>query len=119
MEELASGDQYEGRLDLGNTQPGDGRRFKGRGLIQITGRSNYTACSLGLGLGNALINQPDLLERSDLAARSAGWFWNSRNINRFADRDDLNSVTRTINGGLTNIEDRALRLSRAKRSLGI
>lgn len=119
VEELASGDQYEGRLDLGNTQPGDGRRFKGRGLIQITGRSNYTACSLGLGLGNALISQPDLLERSDLAARSAGWFWNSRNINRFADRDDLDSVTRTINGGLTNIEDRALRLSRAKRSLGI
>lgn len=119
VEELASGDQYEGRLDLGNTQPGDGRRFKGRGLIQITGRSNYTACSLGLGLGNALINQPDLLERSDLAARSAGWFWNSRNINRLADRDDLNAVTRAINGGLTNIDDRALRLSRAKQTLGI
>ncbi|MGP1382692.1 MAG: glycoside hydrolase family 19 protein [Thainema sp.] len=119
VEELASGDQYEGRLDLGNTQPGDGRRFKGRGLIQITGRSNYTACSLGLGLNNALINQPDLLERSDLAARSAGWYWNSRGINRFADRDDLNAVTRAINGGLTNIEDRALRLSRAKRLLGI
>jgi putative chitinase len=116
-EEYASGADYEGRADLGNTQPGDGRRFKGRGLIQVTGRANYRDC--GQALGVDLISNPTRLADFDLAARSAGWFWNREGLNQFADRDDVLTITRRINGGYNGLDDRKAYLSRAKRVFNI
>jgi putative chitinase len=115
--ELASGAAYEGRADLGNTQPGDGVRYKGRGLIQVTGRANYAECGKALALD--LINCPELLEVLPAAARSAGWFWKSRGLNELADVDDFDRITRRINGGLTHIDERRVYWRRAKRILGI
>lgn len=112
LEELDSGDYLEGRTDLGNTEPGDGRRFKGRGLIQITGRTNYDACGQDLGID--LIKTPTRLSDHDLACLSAGWFWQKNQINEFADRDDVEMVTRTINGGLNGYHDRQEFLAVAK-----
>ena len=116
-EEYASGAAYEGRRDLGNTQAGDGVRFKGRGLIQVTGRANYADC--GRALGVDLINNPQRLGDFDLACLSAGWFWDTRKLNNHADRDDVLTITRIINGGTNGLADRRSYLSRAKRVLGI
>lgn len=107
--------KYEGRVDLGNTQPGDGKRFMGRGLIQITGRKNYAACGAALGLD--LIANPDLLAKPQNAAASAAWFWLSNNLNRFADREDFIGLTRAINGGTNGITDRRALWDRAKAAL--
>ena len=104
VRELASGAAYEGRKDLGNTEPGDGVRFKGRGLIQITGRANYAAC--GATLGVDLIAHPELLESPVLACRSAAWFWRSHGLNELADAGDQTKVTRRINGGTNGLADR-------------
>jgi putative chitinase len=104
VKELASGEGYEGRKDLGNTSPGDGVRYKGRGLIQITGRSNYVLCSLGLGL--PLVEKPELLEEPVNAVRSAGWYWNKCNLNSLADLGLFQKITRRINGGLNGYSDR-------------
>lgn len=99
--------RYEGRKDLGNTEPGDGKRFMGRGLIQTTGRANYTATGAALGLD--LLNRPELLEEPANAARSAAWFWKSRGLNELADVGDFMRITRRINGGLNgHIERMAL-----------
>ncbi|NWC38337.1 glycoside hydrolase family 19 protein [Pseudomonas tolaasii] len=95
---------YEGRADLGNTVKGDGSKFRGRGLIQITGRANYTACGEALGLD--LINQPALLELPQYAAMSAAWFWATRGLNTLADQKDFTKITRRINGGLNGQADR-------------
>ena len=102
--ELASGEAYEGRKDLGNTSPGDGVRYKGRGLIQITGKSNYALVSLALGL--PLVEKPELLEEDLNACRSAGWFWYKSNCNSLADMGLFEKVTRRINGGLNGYADR-------------
>lgn len=126
-EELASGAAYEGRKSLGNTQPGDGIRFKGRGLIQITGRSNYKSISDALGINfikspvllggkNVKVCTPDQLK---YAALSAGWFWNSRKLNLLADKIDIKkaidsgvnlenfkAITKKINGGYNGLADR-------------
>ena len=104
VRELASGAAYEGRKDLGNVQPGDGVRFRGRGLIQVTGRSNYAACGKALGLD--LLAQPALLEQAINACRSAGWFWQSRGLNALADAGDQVVVTRRINGGTNGLAER-------------
>lgn len=95
---------YEGREDLGNTLPGDGRKYCGRGLIQITGRENYDKCSEALGLD--LITHPELLELPQHAAMSAAWFWKQKGLNDLADRDEFNTITRRINGGLNSLADR-------------
>lgn len=113
--EIASGKAYEGRKDLGNTEAGDGERFRGRGLVQVTGRANYKQA--GDALGVDLLQNPEMLESDELAARSAAWFWHSRNLNRFADAGDLEGCTRKINGGLTHLEDRRRRWEVAKRIL--
>lgn len=108
--------RYEGRADLGNTEPGDGYRYLGRGLIQITGRDNYRRCSLGLyGSEQTLLDQPELLEEPTPACRSAGWYWKSRGLNAFADRGDFETLTRRINGGLNGYADRLAALSRAQQ----
>jgi putative chitinase len=106
---------YEGRADLGNTVKGDGSNFRGRGLIQITGRANYAACGEALGLD--LINQPALLELPQHAAMSAAWFWSTRALNTLADQKDFAKITRRINGGLTGQEDRLALYDRALKVL--
>lgn len=117
MEELADGSAYEGRADLGNTQPGDGRRFKGRGPIQITGRANYRACGAALGLD--LVHHPELLAMPEHGTRSAVWFWNSRNLSLLADQDWFRLITRIINGGFNGLEDRVVYWQRNRELLGL
>lgn len=96
--------RYEGRKDLGNTEPGDGYKFKGRGLIQTTGRANYAAT--GEALGVYLLAKPELLALPELAARSAGWYWQSRGLNELADVGDFRRITLRINGGTNGLADR-------------
>ena len=115
LEEYASGEDYEWRDDLGNTQAGDGVRFKGRGLIQVTGRTNYIAC--GKALGVDLINSPTKLAEPDLASRSAGWFWATNQLNGDADNDDVRTITRVINGGYNGLDDRIQLLQAARQIL--
>ncbi|ACB53271.1 hypothetical protein cce_3923 [Crocosphaera subtropica ATCC 51142] len=116
-EEIASGAAYEGRRDLGNTQPGDGKRFKGRGLIQLTGRANYRQCGQALNL--PLEQNPELVVKDPYTnAAVAGWYWQSRNINAAADAGDFQRVTRLINGGLNGYSDRLQYWERAKKVLG-
>lgn len=133
LRELATGEAYEGRSDLGNTHAGDGRRFKGRGLIQITGRKNYGLCGQALEL--PLVDEPELLEHLANACRSAGWFWRqgaglnlSRrakahgiplgcDLNTYADADDVQSITLAVNGGLNGMADREAYLARAETAL--
>ena len=119
--EIADGSAYEGRLDLGNTQRGDGRRFRGRGLIQITGRANYAACSLALsGSADLLLEHPQLLADDPLlACRSAGWYWRSRRLNRYADVGDITGCTKVINGGRNGQADRIKYFDRARAVLGV
>lgn len=107
--------RYEGRADLGNTQPGDGAKFKGRGLIQITGRANYRDCGKALGLD--LEASPALLEQSDNASLSAGWFWSTHGCNELADAGQFEKITRRINGGLNGQADRLALWDFAKRAL--
>lgn len=104
--------RYEGRADLGNTQPGDGQRFMGRGLIQITGRANYDACGNAIGLD--LLTTPELLETPKYAALSAGWFWDWKRLNALADLGDFERITRRINGGLNGLDDRIALYSAAQ-----
>lgn len=109
--------RYEGRADLGNTQPGDGKRYMGRGLIQITGRANYRECGAALGID--LETNPVLLQGDALAARSAGWFWQKKNLNALADAGEFVTLTRRINGGTNGLADRQERWDRARRALGL
>lgn len=117
VRELASGSAYEGRQDLGNTYPGDGVRYKGRGLIQITGRTNYKACGDALGID--FEHAPMLLETPNNAAMSAAWFWHMKKLNALADADDVVKITKRINGGINGLDDRIRRLKIAKRELGV
>lgn len=107
---------YEGRADLGNTQPGDGFLYRGRGLIQITGRANYQTAAAALGL--PLIDSPELLEQPGNAAQSAAWFWNSHGLNDLADVGDFNTITKRINGGLNGLQDRLALYALCKSALG-
>lgn len=111
FEELASGQAYEGRRDLGNTQPGDGVRYKGRGPIQLTGRANYRAAGRALGLD--LEGHPELVSNPEVGFRVAAWYWNSRNLNEPAERGDFREVTRRINGGYNGYEARLAYYQRA------
>ena len=106
---------YEGRADLGNTVKGDGSRYRGRGLIQVTGRANYAACGEALGLD--LINKPELLELPQHAAMSAAWFWSTKGLNTLADQGQFAKITRRINGGLTGQDDRRALYDKALKVL--
>ncbi len=105
---------YGGRL--GNTAPDDGWAYRGRGLIQITGKTNYRLCSLGLFGDMRLLTNPQLLQEWQWAVESAGWYWDSRNVNALADGDDFDRVTRAINGGLNG---QAQRLALYHQALGL
>ncbi len=115
FEEIASGAAYEGRRDLGNVRPGDGRRYKGRGPIQLTGRANYRAAGKALGL--PLEAKPKMAARPSVGFRVAAWFWESRGLNRYADRGDFRGVTLRINGGYNGYADRVKYYQRALRAL--
>jgi putative chitinase len=121
------GDQYLSKYDtgalaarLGNTpEPdGDGQKYRGRGLIQITGRHNYRQCSLALFGDERLLALPESLEEPQWAAESAAWFWERNGLNELADRDQFNSITRRINGGLNGLEERLQLWARARAVLG-
>jgi putative chitinase len=117
--EIASGKAYEGRKDLGNTEVGDGVRFRGRGIIQITGRANYKECSLFLFGDTRLLDFPELLELPENGVGAACWFWSKKNLNFYADKDDLLTITKRINGGTNGYRDRHTRLIMAKKALNI
>ncbi len=115
FEEIASGRAYEGRRDLGNIYPGDGVRYKGRGPIQLTGRSNYRAAGRALGL--PLEKNPKMAAQPSVGFRTAAWFWNSRGLNRYADQGNFLEVTRRINGGYNGLADRQAYYRRALKVL--
>ena len=104
--EYASGEAYEGREDLGNTEDGDGRKFRGRGLIQLTGRSNYSAFNQELPEDVDIIKYPQLVEEFPLALHAATWFWQTHKLNEVADTGDFKRVTKRINGGYNGFQDR-------------
>lgn len=117
MEEIADGSAYEGRTDLGNVYPGDGKRFKGHGPIQITGRANHAACGAALGLD--LVNHPELITFPEHGTRSAVWFWTSRGLNTLADANWFPEITRRINGGYNGWDDRVAHWLRNREVLGL
>lgn len=96
--------RYELRYDLGNIAPGDGYKFRGRGLLQTTGRTNYRAT--GVALGVDLETHPELLGEPGLACRSAGWFWKAHGLNELADAGEFERITRKVNGGLNGYAER-------------
>ena len=105
---------YSGRM--GNTEDGDGWRYHGRGLIQLTGKENYANC--GAGLGVSFIDDPDLLLDPKYACLSAGWFWNKKGLNTLADSGDFETMTKRINGGLIGLDDRKAKIAKALTILG-
>ena len=115
--ELASGKAYEGRKSLGNTQPGDGVRFKGRGLIQITGRANYRKYAKYCGFD--VVGSPELLERPLGATKSSMWVFETFGCNEVADQDNLKAIRRKINGGYNGLSACEKYLKRAKEALEI
>lgn len=115
--------RYEGRADLGNTRPGDGFRYRGRGLIQVTGRANYVQARDGLRLFVPNVPdfeaRPELLEAPKWAALSAGHYWHVRGLNRVADEGDFLALTRRINGGTNGLADRRELWASAKAAVGV
>jgi putative chitinase len=107
---------YGGRADLGNTEDGDGWKFHGRGVIQLTGRANYTNC--GEALGQPFSTDPGLLLEPEWACMSAGWFWNKKNLNLLADSESWELMTKRINGGLIGLSDRIEKIHKAMDILG-
>ncbi len=119
-------DQYLSKYDtgtlaarLGNTPQadGDGQKYRGRGLIQVTGRANYEACSEALFGDSRLLNTPELLENPVYAALSAGWFWQKAGLNTLADKGDFLTITKRINGGTNGLADRQALYERALKVL--
>lgn len=118
MRELADGSAYEGRADLGNMMPGDGKRFPGRGGLQATGRDMYKRLAAALGLD--LLEHPELLENPGPAMRSAGYIWTVvKKLNPFADQDLFWEISRRINGGTNGLDDRLQHFYRARKVYGL
>jgi predicted chitinase len=119
FEELASGAAYEGRTDLGNTEPGDGMRFKGRGPIQLTGRANYQSCATSTGVN--FVNDPEKACYPSGGFLAASWFWKANNLNQYCDSgtaEDFIALSKRINGGTNGLDDRLARWDKAKKDLG-
>ncbi len=112
MEEYASGSAYEGRRDLGNTQPGDGKRFKGRGPLQITGRANYRYYGEKAGL--AFETHPEMVAFPSVGLLAGCLFWDRNNLNVLADQDDIVAITRKVNGGNNGLDHRKALLAKMK-----
>jgi len=110
---------YAGRMGNGPEASGDGWRFRGRGLIQLTGRENYQAYADSEYCKGDLMSHPEWLSQFPGAVKSAMWFWQTRGLNELADRDDVKAVTRRINGGLNGLEQREYITMRMKQMLGI
>lgn len=117
LTEIASGWAYEGNKKLGNVKKGDGPRYKGRGWLQLTGRRNYQAYADSPNCIGDLMSHPEWLSRYPGAAKSAMWYWQSRNLNYWADRDNVMAVTKKINGGYNGLAQRKKYLARAKEAL--
>ena len=122
VKEIASGSMYDtGKLAarLGNSpeQDGDGQKYKGRGLIQITGRTNYERCSMALFKDKRLIDHPELLELPEYAVKASCWFWSVNKLNELADKDDIVKITKRINGGTNGLKERILKYEKAKKSI--
>ncbi len=113
FEEIASGTAYEGRRDLGNVHPGDGRRYKGRGPIQLTGRSNYKWAATLLGL--PLEKHPEMASQHTIGWRIAGLYWESHGLNQLADQGKFVEITRRINGGENGLASRRAYLAKLQR----
>lgn len=107
---------YSNRMGNGDEASGDGWAFRGRGLIQLTGRTNYEHC--GQALDVDLISEPGWLETPEGAAWSAAWFWDSRDLNELADAGDIKMITKRINGGFIGLEDRIEHYETALEALG-
>ena len=108
---------YSNRMGNGSIESGEGWKFRGRGLKQLTGKSNHAECGNELGVN--LVDNPDLLLEPTYAARSAAWFWQKNKCNTFADAGDIEGLTKRINGGLIGIADRKARYQAAERSLSV
>ena len=105
LHEIASGNAYEGRSSLGNTHKGDGRRYRGRGWLMLTGRYNYQRYEYATG--RPVLDHPEMIEDDvALAAHTAGWYWRLIGGNLYADRSDFRGLTRAINGGYNGLDDR-------------
>lgn len=116
FEELADGKAYEHRVDLGNTQPGDGPRFKGRGPIQLTGRANYRRAGASIGID--LEKDPRRASDADVGFRVAGWYWKTHGLNLLADAGKFDAITRAINGGTNGKVERDAYHAKACEVLG-
>jgi putative chitinase len=108
---------YAGRYGNGDEMSGDGWKFRGRSLIQITFRDNYASCGKAIAL--PLDSHPELLEQPCNAALAAGWFWDSRDLNKLADAGNFSGIVRGINGGLNGYSERLALYAAAKKSLGL
>jgi putative chitinase len=97
---------YANRMSNGDEASGDGWKFRGRGLIQLTGKHNYTKCSEAFFDDHTLLEQPDILVQPYYALNSACWFWNANKLNELADAQDIKMMTKKINGGFIGLEDR-------------
>ncbi|SNT19265.1 glycoside hydrolase family 19 protein [Sphingopyxis indica] len=115
MEEIASGSAYEGRKDLGNVIPGDGKRYKGRGPIQITGRANYR--TYGQRIGIDIENHPEIAAVPSIGLHLALEYWKRNGLNTLADADNVRGITKLINGGFNGLGDREAQLVKAKELL--
>jgi putative chitinase len=117
-EEIASGHAYNGRADLGNTHPGDGEKYKGRGLLQVTGRNNYISVMLALGVD--CLEHPEILAEPVNACRASAWWWKQHNLNQLADlgtQGAFKRITKIINGGYNGWEDRLAIYNKAREVL--
>ena len=127
VEEIASGAAYEGRTDLGNTQKGDGMRYKGRGYIQLTGRRNYEAFNKCDVCTADVVATPEAVAEFPLNQVASMWFWQTNGLNELADRDDggksgedvVERITRKVNGGLNGIAQRKYYYRKFKREFGL
>jgi putative chitinase len=110
-------DAYENRPDLGNTRPGDGRKFKGRGPLMLTGRSNYKAA--GQALKVDLEAKPELVAQPDVGCRAAAWYWKTQGLNELADRGDVRGITQRLHGDFAGLDARMKYYKQAKTALGV
>jgi putative chitinase len=107
---------YGGRMGNADESSGEGWRYRGRGIKQLTGKENYQRCSEALGVD--LVENPDLLLEPKYATLSAGWFWNKHNLNDLADKSDIETMTKRINGGLLGLDARKVAIAKAESILG-